>query len=46
MSFINLKKTDMVFDRNSVTHSKNQNGTSNVFDIHVKTSSVGLEINI
>jgi hypothetical protein len=31
-------------DRNSVTHNKNQNATSNVFDIHVKNSSVGLEI--
>jgi hypothetical protein len=31
-------------DRNSVTHNKNQNATSNVFDIRVKNSSVGLEI--
>jgi hypothetical protein len=31
-------------DRNSVTHNKNQNATSNVFDIHVKNSNVGLEI--
>jgi hypothetical protein len=29
--------------RNSVTHNKNQNATSNVFDIHVKNSNVGLE---
>jgi hypothetical protein len=33
-----------VCDRNSVTHNKNQNVISNVFDIHVKNSSVGLEI--
>jgi hypothetical protein len=31
-------------DRNFVTHNKNQNATSNVFDIHVKISNVGLEI--
>jgi hypothetical protein len=31
-------------DRNFVTHTKNQNVTSNVFDIHVKNSNVGLEI--
>jgi hypothetical protein len=31
-------------DRNSVTHNKNQNDTSNVFDIQVKNSNVGLEI--
>jgi hypothetical protein len=31
-------------DRNSVTHNKNQNANSNVFDIHVKNSNVGLEI--
>jgi hypothetical protein len=28
----------------TVTHNKNQNATSNVFDIHVKNSNVGLEI--
>jgi hypothetical protein len=31
-------------DRNFVTHTKNQNATSNVFDIYVKNSNVGLEI--
>jgi hypothetical protein len=31
-------------NRNFVTHTKNQNATSNVFDIHVKNSNVGLEI--
>jgi hypothetical protein len=28
-----------ICDRNSVTHNKNQNDTSNVFDIRVKNSS-------
>jgi hypothetical protein len=31
-------------DRNSVTHNKNQNDNSNVFDIQIKNSNVGLEI--
>jgi hypothetical protein len=31
-------------DRNSVTHTKNQNATSNVFDIHVQNSNVGLQM--
>jgi hypothetical protein len=31
-------------DRNSLTYNKKQNATSNVFDIHVKNSNVGLEI--
>jgi hypothetical protein len=32
------------YDRNSVTYNKKQNATSNVFDIHVKNSNVGLDI--
>jgi hypothetical protein len=30
-------------DRNSVTHNKNQNDTSNVCHIQIKNSNVGLE---
>jgi hypothetical protein len=45
LSFIvNMTDIQNVCDRNSVTHNKNQNVISNVFDIHVKNSSVGLEI--
>jgi hypothetical protein len=45
LSFIVIM-TDIqnVCDRNSVTYNKDQIANSNVFDIHVKNSSVGLEI--
>jgi hypothetical protein len=33
-------------DRNFVTQNKNQNVISNVFDILVKVSNVGLEVHI